>query len=151
MRALNAQAGPDVQYKVLYMGRHGEGFHNVAESWYGTDAWDVRIYLQQLLGIRAKLPQCYWSLLDGNETSSWDDARLTEVGKSQAQTAHNAWRKQIESKIPFPESFYVSPLNRCLQTAFITFDGLDKDIVKPFRPVVKEVSLCLCYFIFILC
>jgi hypothetical protein len=41
VRALNAQAGPDVQYKVLYMGRHGEGFHNVAESWYGTDAWDV--------------------------------------------------------------------------------------------------------------
>ncbi|CRG88154.1 putative phosphomutase PMU1 [Talaromyces islandicus] len=122
VRAMNKQAGPDMQYKVLYMGRHGEGFHNVAEAWYGTDAWD-----------------CYWSLLDGNETSSWDDARLTEVGKSQAQTAHNAWRRQIEHKIPFPESFYVSPLNRCLQTAFITFNGLDKEIVKPFRPVVKEL------------
>jgi hypothetical protein len=25
------------------MGRHGEGYHNVAESFYGTPAWDVRI------------------------------------------------------------------------------------------------------------
>lgn len=23
------------------MGRHGEGHHNVAEGFYGTDAWDV--------------------------------------------------------------------------------------------------------------
>lgn len=28
-------------YRVLYLGRHGEGFHNVAEEFYGTDAWDV--------------------------------------------------------------------------------------------------------------
>lgn len=39
---MNDKAEPAVQYKVLYLGRHGEGFHNVAESWYGTDAWDVR-------------------------------------------------------------------------------------------------------------
>jgi broad specificity phosphatase PhoE len=83
--------------------------------------------------------KCYWSLQNGNETSTWSDARLTEVGKAQAQTAHNAWRTQIENQIPFPEVFYVSPLNRCLQTAYITFDGLEKEVVTPFRPVVKEV------------
>lgn len=27
------------------MGRHGEGVHNVAESYYGTSAWDVRFFL----------------------------------------------------------------------------------------------------------
>ncbi|KAH8693902.1 phosphoglycerate mutase family protein [Talaromyces proteolyticus] len=118
VRALNRHAAPGTQYKVLFMGRHGEGFHNVAESWYGTEAWD-----------------CYWSLLDGNETTSWSDARLTPVGQTQAQTANQAWRTQLKNQIPFPESFYVSPLNRCLQTAFITFDGL----VEPFRPVVKEL------------
>jgi broad specificity phosphatase PhoE len=70
---------------------------------------------------------------------TWDDARLTEEGKRQARTANGAWAKQIKNKVPFPESFFVSPLNRCLETAYITFDGLDKDSVRPFRPVVKEV------------
>ena len=39
---LNRQSGRNVQYKVLYMGRHGEGYHNAAESFYGTPAWNVR-------------------------------------------------------------------------------------------------------------
>lgn len=30
-----------VKYKVLVMGRHGEGWHNAAESYYGTPAWNV--------------------------------------------------------------------------------------------------------------
>jgi len=38
---LSRQSGRNVRYKVLYMGRHGEGLHNVAESFYGTPAWDV--------------------------------------------------------------------------------------------------------------
>jgi hypothetical protein len=42
IRALNSKADPNTQYKVLYLGRHGQGFHNVAESWYGSEAWDVR-------------------------------------------------------------------------------------------------------------
>lgn len=28
-------------YKVFFIGRHGEGIHNVAEAYYGTKAWDV--------------------------------------------------------------------------------------------------------------
>lgn len=31
-----------VTYKILFMGRHGEGWHNAAESFYGTPAWNVR-------------------------------------------------------------------------------------------------------------
>lgn len=38
---LNDLAGPTVDYKILYMGRHGEGYHNVAEAFYGTPEWDV--------------------------------------------------------------------------------------------------------------
>lgn len=30
-------------YKVLIMGRHGQGWHNAAESYYGTPAWNVSI------------------------------------------------------------------------------------------------------------
>lgn len=40
---LNRGSGRFVQYKVLYMGRHGEGYHNTAETYYGTPAWNVRI------------------------------------------------------------------------------------------------------------
>jgi hypothetical protein len=41
VRTLNDKADHHTQYKVLYMGRHGQGYHNVAESYYGTEAWDV--------------------------------------------------------------------------------------------------------------
>ncbi len=32
-----------MRYKLLVMGRHGQGFHNAAESYYGTPAWNVSI------------------------------------------------------------------------------------------------------------
>lgn len=32
---------PNVTYRLLFLGRHGEGFHNVAEEKYGTKLWDV--------------------------------------------------------------------------------------------------------------
>ncbi|KAJ5888547.1 hypothetical protein N7495_008588 [Penicillium taxi] len=119
---LNELGGELVRYKVLFLGRHGEGVHNVAEARYGTKAWDE-----------------YWSFLDGDEYGRWDDARLTDLGKSQAETAHSAWKKQIEHGIPAPQSYYVSPLNRCCTTAQITFDGLDIPLTKPFRPTIKEL------------
>ncbi|RHZ53665.1 phosphoglycerate mutase family protein [Aspergillus thermomutatus] len=119
---LNAESGPKTSYRLLYLGRHGEGYHNVAERHYGTEAWD-----------------CYWSLLDGDENGTWVDARLTPVGIAQAETAHRAWETQLDNKIPFPQSYYVSPLNRCLATASITFRGLKMPHTEPFRPVVKEL------------
>ncbi|KAF7167371.1 hypothetical protein CNMCM5623_000669 [Aspergillus felis] len=119
---LNAESRPGTSYRLLYLGRHGEGYHNVAERRYGTEAWD-----------------CYWSLLDGDDNGTWVDARLTPVGIAQAETAHRAWETQIENKIPFPQSYYVSPLNRCLATASITFRGLKMPHTEPFRPVVKEL------------
>lgn len=50
---LNKKADKHTTYKVVYIARHGEGYHNVAESFYGSPAWN-----------------CYWSLLstDGNMT-----------------------------------------------------------------------------------
>ena len=38
---LNQKCDRKTQYKVLVMGRHGEGWHNAAESYYGTPAWNV--------------------------------------------------------------------------------------------------------------
>ncbi|KAL8852265.1 MAG: hypothetical protein Q9221_002867 [Calogaya cf. arnoldii] len=38
---LNDEAAEGTVYKVLYMARHGQGVHNVAERKYGTAEWDV--------------------------------------------------------------------------------------------------------------
>ena len=41
--------------------------------------------------------------------------------------------------MPAPESYYVSPLFRCLQTANLTFSGLKLPGERPFEPLVKEM------------
>lgn len=121
--ALNAAAPLNTIYKVLFAGRHGEGFHNAAETFYGTPAWN-----------------CYWSLLDGNATTVWEDADLTNNGIAQAQIAHNFWQHEITTQhIPYPQSYYTSPLTRCLRTANMTFSGLDLPVYYPFVPTVKEL------------
>ncbi|EMF15077.1 phosphoglycerate mutase-like protein [Sphaerulina musiva SO2202] len=108
VEAMNAAAPPNTVYKVLFMGRHGEGYHNVAESAFGTPAWN-----------------CYYAQLPGNGTLFWEDAQLTHTGIFQAEIAHNFWKNRIRiEKIPFPRSFYTSPLQRCLATANITFGDL---------------------------
>lgn len=125
IRYLNVQSPPTTTYKLLYLARHGEGFHNVAERYYRTKNWD-----------------CYWSKLTGNGSITWDDAHLTADGIAQAKVAHNFWRASITRQgIPAPQSYYVSPLDRCLATANVTFAGLEDVLPKeyPFVPVVKEL------------
>lgn len=39
---MNGESGDGVEYKLLFLGRHGQGYHNVAEEFYGTEMWDVR-------------------------------------------------------------------------------------------------------------
>ena len=45
---LNALDTPHVQYKILFLGRHGQGVHNVAEAEYGTSAWEVGLLSEVL-------------------------------------------------------------------------------------------------------
>jgi broad specificity phosphatase PhoE len=123
VQSLVAAASDGVSYKVLYMGRHGQGFHNVAESSYGTKAWDD-----------------YWSKLEGNGTVIWADAHLTEVGEEQVLQAHEFIASQLSDKMmPAPEAYYVSPLYRCLQTANLTYAGLQLPVDRPFKPIIKEL------------
>ncbi|KAH6620510.1 histidine phosphatase superfamily [Boeremia exigua] len=110
------------RYSLLFLGRHGEGFHNAAESFFGTPAWN-----------------CYWSELDGNGTVTWADAKLTQSGIKQAQDVNAFWQHLInDEKITPPDSYYTSPLYRCLDTAKITFTDLALPKKSPFVPVVKE-------------
>lgn len=120
---LNGDAPRGVEYKVLFMGRHGQGFHNAAETYYGTPAWN-----------------CYYSIRDGNSTVTWSDARLTPLGVSQALAVNQFWKTEIAvQKIPVPQTYYTSPLTRCLQTADLTFSGLSLPRKYPFIPEVKEL------------
>ncbi|KAI4212973.1 MAG: hypothetical protein LQ351_004317 [Letrouitia transgressa] len=112
-----------VQYKLLFLGRHGDGFHNDAQAFYGTPAWN-----------------CFYSIIDGNATVTWADAHLTPLGVSQALNVHAFWFSQFQSEYqPAPQSYYTSPLTRCLQTANYTFSGLDLPKRHPFVPTVKEL------------
>lgn len=119
---LNREAPPSTEYKLLYMGRHGDGYHNDAQAYYGTPAWN-----------------CYYSELDGNSTVTWSDAHLSPLGITQALAVNEFWASEIKNqKIPTPQSYYTSPLTRCLQTANYTFNGLDLPARNPFIPEVKE-------------
>ncbi|KAG8993403.1 hypothetical protein FRB94_013995 [Tulasnella sp. JGI-2019a] len=37
VHVLNKYSGPHVSYKVIFLGRHGQGVHNVAEAYYGAE------------------------------------------------------------------------------------------------------------------
>ncbi|KAK5108677.1 hypothetical protein LTR62_008082 [Meristemomyces frigidus] len=116
-------APPGTKYKLLYLARHGEGDHNVAESYYGTKAWDD-----------------YWSKLDGNGTVVWSDALLTAIGEGQAREAGKFLAEQFTlAKMPEPEGWVVSPLRRCLHTCQIEWSGAKLRGHVSFRPVVKEM------------
>lgn len=111
------------RYALLFLGRHGEGFHNAAETYFGTPAWN-----------------CYWSELEGNATVTWADAKLTPAGVKQAQDVNAFWKHLIaDEKITPPESYYTSPLYRCLDTAKLTFSNLNLPKKSPFVPTVKEL------------
>jgi len=121
--SLNAAADRNTQYKVLLFGRHGEGYHNAAESYFGTPAWN-----------------CYWGPLDGNGTHTWRDAALTQSGIDQTTKAFEFWTHQLSLavKMPAPQSYYSSPLRRCWQTADLSFAKLALPADRPFSPIIKE-------------
>ncbi|KAL7268957.1 putative phosphoglycerate mutase pmu1 [Rhizina undulata] len=118
---LNRHAPKNTAYKVLYLARHGQGYHNVAESYYGTPLWD-----------------CYWSKQDGNGNITWADALLTPEGEQEALKANAAWKTQIEAHVPLPDSFYSSPLRRAANTLLLNWrDITPKPGANP-TPIFKE-------------
>ncbi|KAL8940908.1 MAG: hypothetical protein Q9216_002538 [Gyalolechia sp. 2 TL-2023] len=163
-----------VLYKVLYLGRHGQGVHNVAEQRYGREEWDdhdIKIFPHprrrkkknstllshpsisrrkaESEGEREDMSinpipifsQRYYASLEGDSHGHWSDAHLTATGIQQARSVNGFWKRQIagQAKTPAPETYYTSPLYRCLQTANLTFAGLDLPPDRPYEPLVKEL------------
>ncbi|KIO29220.1 hypothetical protein M407DRAFT_171552 [Tulasnella calospora MUT 4182] len=113
IQKLNKKSDSDTSYKVLFLGRHGEGFHNVGMDYYGQDEWDRK-----------------WGRKNGNGTITWGpDAQLTDRGVAQAERVHSLWQKELTrgGGIPLPTAFFVSPLIRALHTFQITFAGIVDD------------------------
>ncbi|KAH7335706.1 histidine phosphatase superfamily [Rhizoctonia solani] len=107
---LQKSAPKNVKYVVCWFGRHGQGWHNLAESTYGTVAWDD-----------------YWSKLNGDGNITWGpDALLTDLGKQQAQLAHNTWVTELAKPdpVPLPTKLFSSPMSRAASTLDITFTGI---------------------------
>ncbi|KAF8064321.1 histidine phosphatase superfamily [Lyophyllum atratum] len=120
LEKLNRDGDRRTSYKVFFFARHGQGFHNVAEAKYGTQAWDD-----------------YWSKLNGDGELVWGpDPELTTLGKGQAVDAHDAWEAELAFGIPLPQKLYSSPMTRALKTCEVTFNGLLSDENR--RPTVLE-------------
>ncbi|KAG2010598.1 hypothetical protein CC2G_013411 [Coprinopsis cinerea AmutBmut pab1-1] len=108
LEELNQSAKEGEKHKVVFCIRHGQGFHNVAEAKYGTEAWDD-----------------HWSKLNGDGEIVWGpDPLLTPTGIEQAKDVRKMWEKEISAGLGLPSKIYSSPLSRALRTCFITFDGL---------------------------
>ncbi|KIL58025.1 hypothetical protein M378DRAFT_112451 [Amanita muscaria Koide BX008] len=108
LQTLNEGAEPGAAYKLFFIGRHGEGYHNVAEAKYGTTAWNH-----------------HWSRLNTDGEIQWGpDPELTQLGISQAAQANEAWKKELSFDIPQPDKMYCSPLTRALSTHEISFRGI---------------------------
>jgi len=79
---------------------------------------------------------------------TWSDAKLTELGQGQAKDVHGLWKKLLPKGLPPPDTFYVSPLTRTIETADLSFKGLALPDHKPYKPLIKEVwtrPRCLVY------
>jgi len=121
LRHLNSGTGTSSRYKVLFVGRHGEGVHNVKEHEVGRAEWER-----------------HWSRLEGDGTRTWLDARLTDRGKQQAKALADFWQEgAVTWKMPLPESYYTSPLARCLETERLIYSEL-QHLGSSYRPVVKD-------------
>lgn len=102
------------QYKVVFAARHGEGWHNVAEAKYGTEAWDAK-----------------WALLTGDDEMTWGpDPELTPLGESQARDVNREWGRQLDlarqgkDAAPLPTKLFSSPFKRSSRTLQLTFEGI---------------------------
>lgn len=120
--SLNSNAPHGTSYKVFFLGRHGQGYHNIAEEKYGTQAWDD-----------------YYSKLYGDSEITWGpDPLLTPLGINQAEAARNAWLAELTYGICRPGRCYASPLHRALSTWELTFGG--DDILQPEKKKVMVLE-----------
>ncbi|GMM32697.1 putative phosphomutase [Saccharomycopsis crataegensis] len=117
LQQLNLESKDNVSYKLLFLARHGQGWHNYAIVKYGQEAWDDK-----------------WSRMNGDGELVWGpDPFLTPLGIEQAEGNNSAWKQQLAKGAPIPSAFYSSPFTRSIETLIHTWDG-----VVDYTAMIKE-------------
>ncbi|EGW34428.1 phosphomutase-like protein [Spathaspora passalidarum NRRL Y-27907] len=122
---LNSQSESGVRYKLLFLARHGQGWHNVVTKKYSKADWFSK-----------------WRYLGTDGDLVWGpDAKLTQLGIDQARENHQAWKLQLSKGCPMPDKFYVSPLSRSINTHNITWPDTNPVVIDKLRETIG-VHLC---------
>ncbi|KAI8181107.1 hypothetical protein K4K54_002498 [Colletotrichum sp. SAR 10_86] len=135
----NRKGGPRIEAEK---GGDGLVIHNYGASGAGYQAsWGMAAHAVDLAQeqLEAASQLRYWSRLDGDGVVTWLDAELVDTGITQARDLGAFWKAATAAEgVPFPESFYTSPLRRCLETSKLVFGDLVEGRGQEFRPVIKE-------------
>lgn len=129
---LNASAPEGTLYKVLWFGRHGQGYHNVAEVKYTAEVSSCSppfLVDEAHLAPSFSRPQGtwedYWGKRKTDGTIVWGpDPSLTDLGETQARNISKAWVKAKEDGVPLPTRWFVSPLRRTGNTCLLSWEGI---------------------------
>ncbi|KAK6462396.1 phosphoglycerate mutase [Scheffersomyces coipomensis] len=126
LKELNSKASSHETYKLLFLSRHGQGYHNLGHSKYGNEDWDD-----------------HWSKLNGDGEIVWGpDPLLTELGQNQAKENNKFWKSQLinnskkDENLIKPTRFFASPLSRSIDTLIGTWDDIVK--IEEIKPLIQE-------------
>lgn len=121
LRKLNKDAeGSGVVHKVLFLGRHGQGYHNLANLKYGEKAWNE-----------------HWLKTYGDGEIVWaPDPELTELGNAQAKDNYHQFKIELADGLQVPSKWYSSPFRRSVDTLIGTWGEIVD--LKDVRPLIKE-------------
>lgn len=109
---------PNIHYKLLFLARHGQGYHNIIVNKYGSEAWRNK-----------------WHALETDGDIKYaPDPELTDLGIAQAHENNQVWSEQLKKGCPLPTKFFVSPLQRLCETLRLTMKGL----------MVKDQKIIIC-------
>lgn len=120
LNQLNEQSDENTVYKLFLLGRHGQGYHNLANLRYGEKAWNE-----------------HWLHLTGDGEIVWaPDPELTELGQAQAKDNNYQLKIEISRGLQVPTKWFSSPFRRSVDTLI----GSWKDIadLKAVQPLIKE-------------
>lgn len=114
---LNRNSSEQEVYKLLFLGRHGQGYHNLANLKYGEKAWNE-----------------YWLKITGDGEIVWaPDPELTQLGLSQAKDNHRQLQIELADGLTLPSRWFSSPFCRSLDTLIGTWEGhVDLHKVRPY-------------------
>eukprot|EP00448_Togula_jolla_P030737 CAMPEP_0170636082 /NCGR_PEP_ID=MMETSP0224-20130122/37590_1 /TAXON_ID=285029 /ORGANISM="Togula jolla, Strain CCCM 725" /LENGTH=294 /DNA_ID=CAMNT_0010965675 /DNA_START=41 /DNA_END=925 /DNA_ORIENTATION=+ len=112
---------PEAVTTTLYLVRHGEAIHNIAER----EAKTMSAGILELLGL-SKGSECFEEIVEGARhqvlmDEGFKDAALSGEGCIQASASAHTLEGLYAMGLAKPETVYVSPLQRALKTASIMF------------------------------